>query len=221
MKDELTLKNLKINEKKLLSRGFIKEDTSYKYETKIMKDKFLLSVTIENNIVTSDIIELSTNEKFILYYIKDSKGEYVGKMKEEYDKVLEVIKECSTKNGLKSNQTKLIIKYIKNKYGDELEYLWESTPNNAIARNKINNKWYLAILTIEKKKLGINEEGKVEIIDLRLEKDKLEQLVDNKNYFPGYHMNKKHWFTIILDDLVNIEEIYNHIDNSYRLSINK
>ncbi len=39
--------------------------------------------------------------------------------------------------------------------------------------------------------------------------------------FAGYHMNKKHWITIKLDGSVNINEIYELIDNSYNLSKNK
>ncbi|MBR1680176.1 MmcQ/YjbR family DNA-binding protein, partial [bacterium] len=54
-------------------------------------------------------------------------------------------------------------------------------------------------------------------IDLRASTEEIENLVDNKKYFSGYHMNKKHWLTIILDGSVPIEDIYNRIDSSYNL----
>ncbi len=87
--------------------------------------------------------------------------------------------------------------------------------------NKDNNKWYGALLIAQKSKIGIEEEGSIEIIDLLLEPEKIEKIVDNYRYFAGYHMNKKHWITIKLDGSVNINEIYELIDNSYNLSINK
>lgn len=36
---------------------------------------------------------------------------------------------------------------------------------------------------------------------------------------PGYHMNKKHWNTVILDDGVPEKEIQRMIDNSYCLVV--
>ena len=43
-------------------------------------------------------------------------------------------------------------------------------------------------------------------------------MIDKKRYFPGWHMNKKHWYTIILDGSVSTEEICSRIDESYRLA---
>lgn len=76
---------------------------------------------------------------------------------------------------------------------------------------------YGALLVVQKAKLGIKEDGFIEIIDLSLEPEKIEKLIDNKKYFAGYHMNKKHWITIKLDGSVNIEEIYELLDNSYNI----
>jgi len=36
---------------------------------------------------------------------------------------------------------------------------------------------------------------------------------------PGYHMNKKHWNTIIIDGSVPAKKIFEWIDNSYRLVV--
>lgn len=38
---------------------------------------------------------------------------------------------------------------------------------------------------------------------------------------PGYHMNKKHWNTIIIDNSINDVLIYNWIDISYNLILEK
>ena len=114
-----------------------------------------------------------------------------------------------------------VIKYIKEKYHDDLEFLWEKFPNDAIWRNKQNNKWYGLILTIDENKLGIKSSKKVEIIDLRYPKEDIKNIVDNKKIFPGYHMNKNSWLTIKLDGIVTLQEIYKLIDISYELSIKK
>jgi predicted DNA-binding protein (MmcQ/YjbR family) len=37
---------------------------------------------------------------------------------------------------------------------------------------------------------------------------------------PGFHMNKTHWNTVIIDGSVNPKEIYKWIDHSYELVVN-
>ena len=42
---------------------------------------------------------------------------------------------------------------------------------------------------------------------------------DYKYIIPGYHLNKKHWNTIIVDDFVPEKQLYWLIDHSYELVI--
>ncbi|KRQ86864.1 hypothetical protein ABG79_01355 [Caloramator mitchellensis] len=42
-----------------------------------------------------------------------------------------------------------------------------------------------------------------------------------KSVIPGYHLNKKHWNTVIIDGSVPIEEINKLIDHSYELVFSK
>ena len=85
-------------------------------------------------------------------------------------------------------------------------------------RRKDNKKWYGTILTISRRKLGLKSDEMIEIIDLRYPPDELEKLLDGKNYFPGWHMNKKHWYTMILDGSIALDEICRKIDQSYLLA---
>lgn len=99
-----------------------------------------------------------------------------------------------------------------------MEYLWEKFPDNAVWRRKDNQKWYGALLTVSRRKLGCSSDEVVEIIDLRGTPEELEEFVDGQHYFPGWHMNKKHWYTIILDGSVPSDEICQRIDESYALA---
>lgn len=36
---------------------------------------------------------------------------------------------------------------------------------------------------------------------------------------PGYHMNKKYWITVVVDGTVNDKDLFEWIDNSYRLVV--
>lgn len=214
------LKNRKIDYKKLLDYGFKKEQNKYLYKEKIFNNQFEIIVEVLNHSMTSKLIDAINKEEYILVDIKDSVGEFVGKVREEYYSIIQdIIDKCTNMNVFKSSEAKEIICYIKNKYQDELEYLWEKFPENAIWRNKQNNKWYGLILTIEENKLGIKGNKKIEIVDLRYPKDDIKNILDNKKIFKGYHMNKNNWITIKLDGSVTLKEIYNLIDISYDISL--
>ena len=216
------LKNKKINYGKLLKYGFVKENECYIYKSRICDDKFEVIVKVLDSKMTSKLVDIENNDEYILVDIQDSVGEFVGNVRENYENELKkIIAECTEKDVFKNNQTKDVIKYVKEKYEDDLEFLWEKFDDNAIIRNKINNKWYVLILTVSERKLGIDSDNVIEIIDLRYQKDTIKSFVDNKKIFLGYHMNKNSWITIKLDNSVENEEIFELIDNSYNLSLNK
>ena len=117
-----------------------------------------------------------------------------------------------------SAQAQAIIRYVADEYGDELEFLWQKFDDNAIWRRRDTGKWYGLLAVVSRQKLGQQADERVEIIDLRLDPAELAMTVDHQRYFPGWHMNKKHWYTIILDGSVSTAEICRRIDESYRLA---
>lgn len=210
--------NKKINKAKLFEFGFLEQDGEFVYSQLLLDNQFKLSVIIDTsgNLHTK-LTELATDELYTLHLVEGAIGNFVGKIKEEYNGILEKIyEECFEPDVFKATQTKELINYIKEKYNDQLEYLWEKFPNNAIVRRKDNSKWYAAFLTVSKQKLGFEDTNPVEVIDLRAKN--VEDIVDNRFIFPGYHMNKKHWITIILDGTVSLDMVKSKIDESYLLA---
>ena len=80
-----------------------------------------------------------------------------------------------------------------------------------------NGKWYAAILRVEKSKLGLEEEGMVDIINVKCEPDMVGLLTQTYGFLSGYHMNKKYWITILLDGTVSEAKILDFLDMSYDL----
>lgn len=212
------LKNKKVNIKKLEEFGFEKKSELYKYSKEIMDGDFILNVEICDNNIQTNLIEKETQELYTLH-LSDEEGTFIGQVRDQYNEVLkEISDKCFDNSVFKYEQTYKILDYIDKKYGDKPEYLWEKFPDNAIARRKDNQKWYLAILTVNKNKFGFETDEKVEVIDLRAEKELISELIQEKNIYPGYHMNKKSWISIILDNSMPIKNIYNFIDMSYNMA---
>lgn len=218
---ETVFKNRKLNIEKALSFGFESADGGYVYHADLVEGQMKLTVKIgvEGKIYTC-VSDSNSGDEYVLHRVAGAVGSFVGQVKTEYEAILEDISaRCFESEVFKSEQAKAVIAYVKDKYGDELEYLWQKFPDNAVVRRKDNQKWYAAILTVSRRKIGFDNDELVEIIDLRLKPEEMESTVDNIKYFLGYHMNKKHWITICLDGTVAIDEIFRRIDDSYTLAI--
>ena len=214
------IKDKKIDLKKLEEFGFKLIDNSYCYHTSLLKNQFKMTIKINlDNSIFTEIIDTETNEPYVLHLLEMKRSGYSEKVYKAYSEILAKIqKECFEDEIFKANYTKEIIDYVKNKYGDELEFLWEKSPKNAVIRRESSNKWYAVILTISKRKLNLDSDKIIEVINLHNIAEEIEKLIDNKKYFPAYHMNKKYWCTICLDGTVELKEIYKLIDISYELA---
>ena len=111
-----------------------------------------------------------------------------------------------------------IYEYVKKQYGTIPEYLWKSSPESAILRHK-NGKWYAAILRVEKSKLGLEEEGMVDIINVKCEPDMVGLLTQTYGFLSGYHMNKKYWISVYFNQDVPDEKIKELVSKSYDIVV--
>lgn len=203
---------------RLVAYGFCKW-LQYEYSVDIMDGRFMLAVTVgENGDVSTAVTEKESGEPYVLYKT-DASGAFVGRVRAEIETVLrDIDAKCFRPAVFKSDQALMLIDYIREKYGDEPEFLWNKLPDCAVWRRNDDRKWYGIIMTLQRSKLGINSDEKAEIIDLRLSPDKMDELIDGRRYFPGWHMNKKHWYTICLDGSVPDDELRQRIDESFRLA---
>lgn len=218
---EQILKYKKANISKLKDYGFHAAGGAYVYSADVLDGQFRLTVKIDGGDVETEVRDKSTDEPYMLYLIEDASGSFVGAVRTACKEVLTDVARCCFDDSIfKNEQTQRVIDYVTETYGDKLEFLWKKFPDNAIWRRSDNAKWYGAILTVEKRKLGQTCDGKAEILDLRYDADKITEIVDGKKILGGYHMNKKHWITVILDGSVALPEICALIDNSYRLAAN-
>ena len=203
---------------KLIDYGFRQENDIYKYSKKILNDNFQADIIIDKTgQVFGKVYDLEFNLEYTNIRILNNNLGFVNTVREEYKSILkDICEKCFEKEYFSSMQARRITKYIINKYGDKPEFLWEKFKDYGIFRNKKNNKWYAIIMKIAKSKIS-NESGEIEILDIKVSEDTLKALLKEKGFYEGYHMNKKNWLTIILDDTITDSQIFNLIDDSYNL----
>ena len=107
-----------------------------------------------------------------------------------------------------------IYEYVKKQYGTVPEYLWKESPESAVLRHP-NGKWYAVLMQVEKSKLGLEGDTKVDIIDVKCDPDMVGLLTETYGCLPGYHMNKKYWISIYFNQDVPDNKIKELIKQSY------
>lgn len=113
-------------------------------------------------------------------------------------------------------QAQDVIEHIEESYESFAEYLFESS-DTAVFRKGTRKKWFAVVMHIRYKTLGIHSDDMVDVLNVKLNPDEIALLIDHKGYFPAYHMNKKHWCTIVLDGTLSLDEICYRIEQSYNL----
>lgn len=212
----------RVDNDKLEAYGFTKDNGSFCYRTKILDEQFLMEVYINNGEVQTRLVDIENECEYTLHVVSGAQGAFVGAVRMAYENVLSDIRDkCFIDDVFKSNSAKAVMQYVADKYDTPLEFLWEKFSDNAVYRRKDNQKWFALLLIVAGNKIGLNNNNKIEILDLRIDPMQLEQTIDNKRYFPGYHMNKKSWYTICLDGSVEDDEIFERIDRSYELAKKK
>lgn len=219
MRLENLFKKYKPNFDKLQKYGFTQLHDCYCYTTEIMNGQFSLTVKVTDSDVKTEVVDLSTDEPYTLFLADNAVGSFVGAVRSAYENtLLNIVGNCFDKCVFQSDYAQQLIRYVTDTYGDELEFLWEKFDDNAIWRRKDNKKWYAVLLTVTKNKLGLPSAEKAEILDLRTDSENIDNIVDSKTIFRGYHMNKKHWITVCLDGTVPLNVIEKMLDTSYDLA---
>ena len=189
------------------------------FETNFFNNQFKAVIKIDLDGEVSGIVyDNENNDEFLPLRVETMEGSFVGKIREEYESILVNIRDkCFIKNYFIYPQSNRITQNIIQKYGNEPEFLWEKFSGSGVFRNSSSGKWYAAILDVDRNKLQKEKKGLIEVIDIKLEPEEICELLKKPNYYLAYHMNKKSWITIILDDSLKDKVIMDLIDKSYKL----
>ena len=96
-----------------------------------------------------------------------------------------------------------VFRYVKKKYNSEIECLWARFPTYAVFRHSDNKKWYGLVMTIPRSRLGLSGEDYVDVLNVKLDDPLLRDLLIRQDgYFPGYHITRGNWVSVLLDGSV-------------------
>ncbi len=117
-------------------------------------------------------------------------------------------------NSIQANQ---LAELIAKRYQDKPLFLLKDN-DYGVFRHDANHKWYAIIMNIDRFKLD-GVKAPYDIINVKVPVFVLNDLRKEKGIYPAYHMNKKHWVSIVLDNALSDDRIMELVENSYKLTI--
>lgn len=112
-------------------------------------------------------------------------------------------------------------KNIINEYGVTCDHPFSKYPDFAVFRHNENKKWFAVTMTVPLSKLVPNGMGNVDIVNLKCPTRILDWALKQEGIFPAYHMNKKHWISVILDDKGNDDDLLWLLQLSHKYTLYK
>ena len=166
------------------------------------------------------VFDQETGDLYPQVHMESMRGSFVASVREACLEILyQIRKACFDVQDFIYPQTKRIVAKVLEKYGNQLEYLWEKSPDTAVLRHEGNQKWYAVVMRIPWNKLEKGREGLVEAVNLK--HDQVADLLSKKGIYPAFHMNKRYWLSLALDDSLQDEEVLELIERSWKLTVKK
>lgn len=206
----------RVMEERLELYGFRIVKGIYIYEITLPEDDFRIVITYDG-IFSGKIIDLSIGEEYTNFRLTNATGFSAG-IREKYKRILLDIRDmCCLNRYFRTPQAQRINDFIFDIYEGQPEFLWPSIPTYGAYRLKGSKKWYAIIGSVPLYKVDASSDSaeSVEVINVKVDSAKIKEILASKGYYPAFHMNKKCWVSIILDETLPDEEIQRRVRDSY------
>lgn len=215
-------KKARVKEEALLPYGFRKEGEDYLYEKEFMDGSFRADIMVKKDgSLSGKVIDLAFDDEYRNFRIENQAGAFVNQVREEYSSILLNIRDhCYSTVFFTSDQANRVSELIKRDFGNELEFPFVDDPIG-VFRHPATEKWYGVIMDTHKDRIIKGAEGDIEIINLKLDPEEIQELLKRDHFYPAYHMNKKYWITLPLDDSLDDEAILPYVHKSREIVSSK
>ena len=208
------LEQYDIDCKRAIAYGFSRTEAGLELKKELPGVGLYAVFVIAGKSFDVNVFDADTDEEYLPFNVLDNITGFVTGIREQVEDLVQEIKE---KCLLNSNMKLRLMEYCERKFGTEPEAPWEDSPDAYTFKTAKRNKWYALFMTIPYKSLGLVAKGALDVVNIKLPPEKVLDLIDRVHFYPAYHMNKKHWITIVLDKEVDEPLVQQLLDESYGL----
>ncbi|MBO4644439.1 MAG: MmcQ/YjbR family DNA-binding protein [Alphaproteobacteria bacterium] len=220
--EETVFRRSSVDFSQLEPYGFTKKEARFVLEKSFLNGDFKAVVSIDGKgSVSGQVYDTDTGDVYLPLRVTGGAGGYAEQVRNAYKTILEDIKEkCFIPTLFAGAQANRIARKIFETYGDTPDFPW-GEKDGGVFRNPDSNKWYGLIMNIDESKLNRELSGAVDVMNLKISTDKIPGLIKRNGIYPAYHMNKKYWISVTLNDALPDETVMELIAESHSFSCPK
>ena len=107
--------------------------------------------------------------------------------------------------------------YIRKTYVTDTEYPQPRHPDRGVFRHTDSRKQFALFMTVPRARLGLDGADAADVVNVKLDDLLLRDLLLRRpGFFPGCHISRGNWISVLLDGTVPAEEVRGLIDRSFR-----
>lgn len=106
--------------------------------------------------------------------------------------------------------------YIRKQYGIDPIKAFKEDPGILVFVRPDSGKWFAATKNIRCSSVDVAGDGRVDILNVRINPRDVSALRQKEGYRPAWHMNRNKWVTVLLDGSVDDDTVRDLIDQAYR-----
>lgn len=213
-----------VQQDKLRPFGFVEEGDDLVYRQVFLDGQFeaILRVSKDGHL-SGQVLDLDLGDDYTAFRDSYAQGTFIGLVREEYAKVLRnVAEQCFRPQLFHQEQTNRLAHYVMAAFNDPMDQPFDKFPAFTAFRHSTNRKWYGLVGLVKREKLhngkgnGTPEElqEELEMINIKVVPKELPKLLKLPGIYPAYHMSKKSWVTILLDDSLSDETLFALVNES-------
>lgn len=153
---------LRVRSSTLPAFGFHSEDGfGWLYTVPIDGTSLECHVSISaKGVVSERVLDSDSGDEYTLYRVANANGRFIGLVRKAVTSLLKrLAASCFERNVFIQNQSRELLETVRSRWGEELEFLWEDSPESAVLRRADTGKWYAVMMRLPKRKFGLASES--------------------------------------------------------------
>ncbi|MBQ3078033.1 MAG: MmcQ/YjbR family DNA-binding protein [Clostridia bacterium] len=112
-----------------------------------------------------------------------------------------------------------VVRLIESRFGVHPQHPWARTPDYAVFRHPPQQRWFAVLMPeLPGRVIGHPAGERVDLLNLKADPRMIGSLIDHRHFFPAYHMNKEHWYSVWLDGSLGADTLLPLLEISHRLT---
>ena len=182
----------------------------------LTEGEFELRMTMSDQELELVVYDLAMEEPYTLFEVASASGALVTALRQQVDDILNrILGQQIQDNPL----VERLVNHVKATYGLAPAHPFKRHPEIIGFKVPEVDKLFGIILPVDYCQIDktSSRTDQVLVLNLKGKPEHIVERIDNERFFPAYHMNKKHWFSLLLDAQTDWDQLTSLLAESYSL----